>query len=36
MKMGDWKTGRLGDNGAAATTTTIEQNYEETVAVFLT
>lgn len=36
MKMRDWKTERLGDNGAAATTTTIEQNYEETVAVFLT
>lgn len=36
MKMGYWKTGRLGDNGAAAKTTTIAQNYEETVAVFLT
>lgn len=36
MKMGDWKTGRVGDNGAAAKTTTIAQNYEESVPVFLT
>lgn len=35
-RLENWKTGRLGDNGAEAKTTTIAQNYEETVAVFLT